>query len=162
MTLWNALVGGFAGTLVLTAMLAAASHLRLTRMDIPFLLGTACTGDRTRAQVVGYALHFAAGMIFALLYAAAFAALGRAGWALGLAFGLVHAIFAGTALVNVLLPAVHPRMGTSVSAADSTPLLEPPGFMLLNYGRATPAVTILAHLAYGAIVGWFIGAASRG
>jgi hypothetical protein len=33
--------------------------------------------------------------------------------------------------------------------------------MLLNYGRTTPAVTIVAHLAYGAIVGWFIGAAAR-
>jgi hypothetical protein len=73
-------------------------------------------------------------------------------------FGLVHALFAGTALVNVLLPAIHPRMGTPDSAADSSPLLEPLGFMLLNYGRATPAVTILAHLAYGAVVGWFIGA----
>jgi hypothetical protein len=161
MSLWSALVGGFAGTVVLTAILAAASHLHLTRMDIPFLLGTACTADRSRAQVIGHALHFAAGMIFAVIYAAAFAALGRAGWTLGLVFGLAHAAFAGTALVNVLLPAVHPRMGTPVSAADSTPLLEPPGFMLLNYGRATPAVTVLAHLAYGAIVGWFIGAAPR-
>jgi hypothetical protein len=72
----------------------------------------------------------------------------------------VHALFAGTALVNVLLPAVHPRMGTPFSAADSAPLLEAPGFMLLNYGRRTPLVTILAHLAYGAVVGWFIGAAA--
>jgi hypothetical protein len=30
--------------------------------------------------------------------------------------------------------------------------------MLLNYGRATPLVTIAAHLAYGAIVGGFTGA----
>ena len=29
--------------------------------------------------------------------------------------------------------------------------------MLLNYGRATPAMTLLAHVAYGAIVGGFIG-----
>ena len=50
-------------------------------------------------------------------------------------------------------------MGTSINAADSSPLLEPPGFMLLNYGRATPMVTILAHLAYGAIVGVFAGGA---
>jgi hypothetical protein len=70
-------------------------------------------------------------------------------------FGLLHALFAGTTLVNLLLPLVHPRMGTSMSAADSAPLLESPGFMLLNYGRATPMVTILAHLAYGAIVGVF-------
>jgi hypothetical protein len=157
----GALAGGFAGTLVLTTMLAAASQLRLTRMDLPFLLGTAYTDDRTRARVVGYALHFVAGLVFALVYNAAFAALGQAGWALGMLFGLVHALFAGTTLVSVLLPAVHPRMGTPMSAANSSPLLEPPGFMLLNYGRATPVVTILAHLAYGAIVGWFMGAASR-
>ena len=62
--------------------------------------------------------------------------------------------------VNVLLPVVHPRMGTPLSAADTSPLLEAPGFMLLNYGRATPMVTLLAHLAYGAIVGGFIGLAS--
>jgi hypothetical protein len=157
MSVWAALVGGFAGTLVLTATLAAVSHLRLTRMDIPFLLGTAFTQDRSRARVIGYALHFVAGPVFALVYYALFAALGRAGWQLGMLFGLVHALFAGTALVNVLLPAVHPRMGTPDSAANSTPLLEAPGFMLLNYGRATPAVSILAHLAYGAIVGLFIG-----
>ena len=160
MSLWSALVGGFAGTLVLTTALAAASQLRLTRMDIPFLLGTAFTDDRSRARVAGYALHFGAGLAFALVYYAAFLALGRAGWALGMLFGLVHALFAGTTLVNVLLPAVHPRMGTPDSAVTSAPLLEAPGFMLLNYGRATPVATILAHLAYGAIVGWFIGAAS--
>ena len=158
---WGALVGGFAGTLVLTITLAAASHLRLTRMDIPFLLGTAWTDDRARARVAGYALHFVAGLVFSIAYYAAFLALGRAGWALGMLFGLVHALFAGTTLVNVLLPAVHPRMGSSFSAANSSPLLEPPGFMLVNYGRATPVITILAHLAYGAIVGVFTGTASR-
>lgn len=159
MNVWSTLAGGFVGTLVLTIALAGANHLRLTRMDIPFLLGTAFTDDRARARVVGYGLHFVAGLVFALLYATAFAALGRAGWALGLLFGLGHALFAGTALVNVLLPAVHPRMATPVTAADASPLLESPGFLLLNYGRATPAVTIAAHLVYGAIVGEFIGAA---
>ena len=73
----------------------------------------------------------------------------------------MHALFAGTTLVNVLLPAVHPRMGTSITAANSSPLMEPPGSMLVNYGRATPAVTIVAHLAYGAIVGFFTSGPSR-
>jgi hypothetical protein len=156
MTGWSALVGGAAGTLVLTTVIGAASQLRMTRMDIPFLLGTAFTTDRSRARVVGYALHMGAGLVFALLYFAAFTALGRAGWALGMLFGLFHGLFAGTTLVNVLLPVVHPRMGTGDTAATSSPLLEPPGFMLLNYGRATPVVTLLAHLAYGATVGAFI------
>lgn len=130
-------------------------------MDIPFLLGTAFTDDRTRAKVVGYAVRFANGLAFALLYHAGFVALGRTGWALGLLFGLVHALFAGTTLVNVLLPAVHPRMETPSSAADSSPLPEAPGFMLLNDGRATPLLTILAHLAYGAIGGTFVAASDR-
>ena len=111
--------------------------------------------------MIGYAVHFVNGLLFALVYYAGFVVLGRAGWALGLLFGLAHAMFAGTTLVNVLLPAIHPRMGTPNSAADSSPLLEPPGFMLLNYGRSTPALTIVAHLAYGAIVGAFVAAAAR-
>jgi hypothetical protein len=57
--------------------------------------------------------------------------------------------------VSVLLPVVHPRMGSALSAADSRPLLEPPGFLMRNYGRGTPIATVLAHLAYGAIVGAF-------
>lgn len=161
MSVWGALAGGFVGTLVLSTALSAGSQLRLTRMDIPFLLGTACTDDRTRAKVFGYALHFLAGLVFALAYYAVFVVLGRAGWLLGLGLGFVHALFAGTTLVNVLLPAVHPRMGTPSSAADSSPLLEPPGFMLLNYGHATPLLTLLAHLAYGAIVGAFVAGAAR-
>jgi GH15 family glucan-1,4-alpha-glucosidase len=32
---------------------------------------------------------------------------------------------------------------------------EPPGFLLLNYGRQTPLVTVLGHIVYGAIVGSF-------
>lgn len=155
MSIWGALAGGFTGTLVLTIILAGANHLRLTRMDLPFLLGTAWTDDRSRARAAGYALHFVFGLLFSLAYYAAFVALGRSGWALGAVFGLLHSLFAGTTLVNLLLPVVHPRMGTPMSAASSAPLLESPGFLLLNYGRATPTVTILAHLAYGAIVGVF-------
>ena len=158
MSLWAALAGGFAGTLVLTTALSGATQLRLTRMDVPFLLGTAFTDNRTAAKVVGYGFHFVAGMAFALLYYAMFLVVGRAGWLLGMTFGLLHALFAGSVLVNVILPAIHPRMGTPFTAADSSPLLEPPGFMLLNYGRATPIVTIIAHLAYGAIVGALVAA----
>ena len=161
MSLWGALAGGFAGTIVLTAALSGASELRLTRMDLPFLLGTAMSSDRMRAKLIGYALHFVAGVLFALAYFGLFAILGRAGWRLGMLFGLVHALFAGTVLVNVILPVVHPRIGTFYSAANSEALLEPPGFMLMNYGRATPIVTLLAHLLYGAIVGAFVAAAAR-
>jgi len=149
------LAGGFAGTLVLTTVLRAAGELGLTRMDIPFLLGTAFTGDRTWAKAIGYAAHFVSGLVFASVYGLLFAALGTSSWWLGAVFGLVHALFAGTVVVNVLLPLVHPRMGSEATVAPSVALLEPPGFLLLNYGVGTPIVTIAAHVAYGAIVGAF-------
>jgi hypothetical protein len=154
--IWGALVGGLAGTLVLTTMLRTASELGLTRMDIPFLLGTAVTDDRIKAKAAGYALHFVFGLLFALAYWAIFAVVDQAGILLGALLGLLHALFAATALVNVLLPVVHPRMGTGFDAAGSAPLLEPPGFLLLNYGRQTPLVTVIAHIVYGAIVGGFV------
>lgn len=151
----GALLGGLLGTVVLTTMLRAASELGWTRMDLPFLLGTAMTTDRVRAKAAGYALHFVFGIAFALGYYAVFVVIGHSGFGIGAVLGLVHALFAGTALVSVLLPVVHPRMGTGFDAAGSAPLLEPPGFMLRNYGRQTPLATIVSHIAYGAIVGGF-------
>jgi hypothetical protein len=153
MTVWGALAGGFVGTLVLTTILRASSELRRTRIDLPFLLGTMFTSDRKRAKALGYLVHFFFGFAFALGYLAIFWSIGRSGWLLGAVLGVLHAAFAGTALVNVLLPVVHPRMGDPSTAADRVALLESPGFMMTNYGAATPVVMVIAHIAYGAIVG---------
>jgi hypothetical protein len=46
-------------------------------------------------------------------------------------------------------------MGRPWSDARDTPLLEPPGLMLANYGAGTAVLTTVLHLAYGAIVGGF-------
>lgn len=155
MSAWGTAAGAFVGTLMLTTALRAAGEPRLTRMDLPFLLGTALTANRTRAKAVGYLLHFLNGEIFAFLYYAVFLAIGMTGWWLGALFGLLHGLFAGTALVSVLLPLVHPRMGSPLTSAPQVALLEPPGFLMLNYGPSTPVVTVLAHIGYGAIVGGF-------
>jgi hypothetical protein len=50
-------------------------------------------------------------------------------------------------------------MGTPSTAAPSVALLEPPGFMMLNYGPQTPLVGLVAHIAYGSVVGGFISLA---
>jgi hypothetical protein len=155
MSAWGTAAGAFVGTLALTTVLRAASEFSLTRMDLPFLLGTAVTVNRTRAKAVGYLMHFANGQLFAFGYYAVFLAIDRAGWWLGAVFGLAHGLFAGTALVNILLPLVHPRMGSPLTSAPQVALLEPPGFLMLNYGPTTPLVTVLAHVGYGAIVGGF-------
>lgn len=152
----SSLAGGFLATLVLTTITHAASELRLTRMDLPFLLGTMVTENRRKAKAIGYLLHFAIGLAFALAYAAFFSLVGRSTWGLGALLGALHALFMSMVLVNVLLPAVHPRIGTPDSAADEVALIEPPGFLMLNYGTNTFVVMLAAHVAYGAIVGAMI------
>jgi hypothetical protein len=92
--IWGALVGGLVGTVVLTTLLRTASELGLTRMDLPFLLGTGVTDDRLRAKAIGYALHFGFGLVFALGYYAIFAVLNESGVLLGALLGLVHGLFA--------------------------------------------------------------------
>ncbi len=152
MNLWPALAGGFLGTLVLTTVLRTASEFHLTRMDLPFLLGTAITGNRARAKAIGYLAHFVMGQVFALMYFGLFLALGRHDWWLGAFLGLAHGLVTGTFLINVLLPLVHPRMGTTFSDAGTVALLEPPGLMARNYGLGTPVVSLLGHVAYGTVI----------
>jgi hypothetical protein len=154
-TIWGALAGGLVGTVLLTSGLRGAQELGLTRMDLPLLLGTIFTDHRSRASTIGYAVHFLNGLLFALAYYGIFAAVGRAGWLFGAGLGVVHGIFATGALVTILLPAVHPRMGTPWSDAEETPLLEAPGFLMANYGERTALGTLVMHVMYGAIVGGF-------
>ena len=155
MTIWGALAGGLIGTVVLTSALRVGQEFGWTRMDLPLLLGTVFTSDRNRANVVGYGVHFVNGFLFALAYYGIFRAVGHAGWIFGAALGLVHGIFASGALVTILLPVIHPRMGAPWTDASETPLLEPPGFLMRNYGERTAIASLIAHVAYGAIVGGF-------
>lgn len=88
MSIWAALAGGFVGTLVLPTLLRTATELHLTRMDLPFMLGTAVTEDWARAKAIGYAAHFVLGLAFAMGYYGLFLALGRSDWWLGAGGGV--------------------------------------------------------------------------
>ncbi len=156
MVIPSALAGGFVGTMVLATMARGAGELGWTRMDLAFLLGTMVTDHRRKAKAIGYGLLFGFGLVFAMVYAGCFVAVGYSGWWLGALFGALHALFVCTVVVNVLLPVVHPRIGTPETAANETALIEPPGFLMLNYGRNTFLITLIAHVAYGAIVGWAV------
>ena len=74
------LVWGFGATIVLTALLAGSQGLRLTRMNLPYMLGTMVTPDRDRARVVGAGMHLVNGWIFSAVYVAAFHAWGGPAW----------------------------------------------------------------------------------
>lgn len=150
------LLWGFVGTVVLTTVMAGSQGLRLTRMSLPYMLGTIFTPDRDRAKAIGFGVHVINGWLFALLYVAAFHAWGVATWWLGAGIGFVHAAFVLTAGMR-LMPGLHPRMASEQHGPTVMRQLEPPGFLALNYGYQTPVTVLFAHLAFGAILGAFYG-----
>ena len=148
------LLWGFVATIVLTTILAASQGFHLTRMNIPYLLGTYFTADRDRAKAVGLGLHAFNGWIFSILYVCAFHAWGGPTWWRGAGIGLVHAGFV-LACAMPLLPAFHPRMASEHQGPTATRQIEPPGFFALHYGVRTPISVVLAHIIYGIILGLF-------
>ena len=109
MNLPSILLWGFAATVALTTMMSVSHGIGLTRISIPFLLGTMLTPNRDRALVVGVAFHVVNGWLFAFVYAALLEGMDRATWWLGAGIGLVHALFV-LAVGMPLLPGLHPRM----------------------------------------------------
>jgi hypothetical protein len=154
MNLPSILLWGFAATVVLTTLTIAGQSLGLTRIDIPFIVGTMMTADRDRAKFVGFLAHLFNGWVFAIVYALFFQQLHKATWWLGALFGIAQGVIVVVAILP-LLPGIHPRMVSDFRGPEPTRLLEPPGFLATNYGRMTPIVTILAHAIYGAIIGAF-------
>lgn len=145
-------VFGLLATTALTAVLITSQLAGLTRLDIPLLLGSVVVPDPDRARVVGFFVHLVNGQVFALGYAAAFAVLGRAEWWSGALLGALHGAVSLLVIVP-LLPGVHPRMASERAGLSTGPALQPPGLLALNYGRETPIVTMLAHVAYGTALG---------
>lgn len=148
------LLWGFVGTVVLTMLMVVAQAIHVTRMNIPYLLGTMLTPNRDRAKLYGFFVHLVNGWVFSIVYVAAFHAWGAANPLRGAAIGFVHASFVLTAGLP-LLPAVHPRMASEFAGPNELRQLESPGFMGLHYGFQTPLATYAAHLAYGAVLGAF-------
>jgi hypothetical protein len=143
---------GLVATILLTGIMIAAQLAGLSRLDLPLLLGSIVTPDPDRARAAGFFIHLTMGQVFALGYAAVFAVLNIATWWLGAILGLVHVTIALAALVP-LLAGVNPRMASYRAGPSSRAVLEPPGLFGLNYGIQTPAVAVVAHLAYGIALG---------
>src|SRR5438874_11441790 len=127
------LLWGFVSTVVLECILAGSQGLGVTRMSVPYLLGTMFTPNRDRAKLIGIFFHFLNGWIFSLIYVAVFQSLGRATWLLGGLFGLIQAGFVLAGLLPVM-PALHPRVAYEHYCPTVDPQLAPPGFFGLHSG----------------------------
>lgn len=154
MNWYGVILWGLLATGLLTTLMRAAEGLGYTRMDVPFMLGTIFTANRDHAKVIGSVVHFINGLFFAMLYAVFFYGFGFTSWWLGALMGTAHGAFVLIVALPIL-PGAHPRMASEFWGPTPTRLLEPPGFLALNYGYQTPAVTMLAHLAFGWVLGAF-------
>lgn len=143
---------GLIATAALTAVMIGAQLAGFTRLDLPLMLGSIVVADPDRARVAGFLIHLVNGQGFALGYAAVFAAAGEASWWAGGLLGVLHGAVALLVIVP-LLPGIHPRMASERAGLSSRAALEPPGLLGLNYGRETPFVTMLAHVAFGIALG---------
>jgi uncharacterized membrane protein YagU involved in acid resistance len=144
----------------LSTVMAGSQGLGLTRMNLPYMLGSMFTPSRDRALLIGIGVHFLDGWVFSLGYVAVFHSWGRATWWAGAALGLLQALFVLTVFAPGL-PALHPRMASEHKGPTVTRQLEPPGFLALNYGYQTPVSVVVAHLIYGAILGGFYSMPAR-
>ena len=145
------LVWGFAATVIMTTIMAATQGLGMTRMSIPYLLGTMITRDRDRAKVYGIVVHIANGWIFSLAYLAMFHVWGATWWK-GAIMGFVHAAFV-LIVAMPAFPGLHPAMASERRGPTVVRQLEPPGFLALNYGLQTPITVVIAHVVFGVILG---------
>jgi uncharacterized membrane protein YagU involved in acid resistance len=152
---WSSwLLWGFVGTIALTSIQAGSLGLGLTRMNVPYLLGTIFTGNRDRAKLAGILLHFLNGWLISLIYVGVFQLLGRATWWIGALIGILQAAFV-TAVLLPAMPALHPRIANERQGPTLARQLEPPGFLGLHYGIRTPISVFVAHVTFGIIVGAF-------
>ncbi|HJT17589.1 MAG TPA: hypothetical protein VJ853_09385 [Thermoanaerobaculia bacterium] len=154
MNLSSIMLWGLAATLILTTITIAGQSLGLTRLDMPFIIGTMFTPDRDRAKVIGYVFHVLNGWILAVVYALFFENVHAATWWFGALIGALQGVIV-VVVILPLLPGVHPRMVSDFRGPEPTRLLEPPGYLATNYGRFTPLITIFAHTVYGIILGLF-------
>lgn len=151
MTLIAQLLWGLIATVVMTTVLQGSQGLGLSRLSLPFLVGTCFTGRRSHASVAGFVLYFLGGWAFALGYVAVFGSVTLSPWLLGPALGLVNALFLLTVVLPIL-PYVHPRVASEHDEPRAARRLEPPGFLGLNYGYRTPLTTVLGHVLFGAVL----------
>ena len=145
---WGLLLwAGFVATLAVSWLAAVARWTGLTRLEPALLLGclVLARADGVLTRVAGAVLYLLCGVVLLpAVYGAAFEALQRADALIGMLFGAVQAVAAGLGLDLIGRWGPCPRLGAAGS----------PGLFGWRLGAFTPAALVVAHLFYGALLGF--------
>jgi hypothetical protein len=144
----KAFLAGVIGAIAMSVILWIARNWMGIPAHMEMMLGTMVVPNAAlTAWLVGFGIHLLIGGVLALVYAWAFEHIThRAGWLVGVGFGLIHAVIAG--LGNLLIPAIHPMIPERMPA---------PGAFMANLGIIGIVAEFALHAVYGAIVGGLYG-----
>ena len=155
---WEGLAAGGVATVLMTLLMQMGAALGMTRMDMAVMLGSMVRRDAVSARRLGLAVHFMNGLVFGLIYALVWWALGPAAlsdaWWIGLIFGGVHGLVALVAMP--MMSAVHPRVQAVSAMGDASVgevQLPPFGLGGRGFGAMTPVGILLGHLVFGLVWG---------
>lgn len=151
MKLARAVAAGLLGTCVVVAIVWIGGVASAKAADLCTLLGASILEDRGLwPWILGAALQLVIGVVAAIVYAAIFEwVTRRAGGGVGFIVALGHAVIAGLAVG--FLPAQR-----LIEASTN-----PPGAFLEYRGLPVVAAFVIAHLAFGTIVGILYGRPRR-
>ena len=150
MNIIGAIVAGLAGTVVISMIMAMAPKMGMPKMAIWEMLGSMFSKDGN--NTLGWIIHFMMGVIFAIIYAALWAAgIGSATWLNGAIFGAVHFVIAGLAMGGM------PMMHAGIKAGT----VKAPGILMLNAGVMGLMGGLIGHIVYGLVVALVYGAFIR-
>ncbi len=132
-------VAGLTGTAIITMLMYMGPMMGMPRMDIARLLGSMVLPLGSSAFALGMMVHFAMGIVFALVYATIWSAAGiDVTWWSGLIFGAVHTVvaFAGMGMIMPMHKEV--RAGSLASP--------------LSGGARGMMGMLMGHLVFGVVV----------
>ncbi|MES2693792.1 MAG: hypothetical protein V4773_09995 [Verrucomicrobiota bacterium] len=140
--LFTALAAGVLAGIAMEAVLWVVGTVGWAKADMIVALGSLLTRTRNHAWRVGAIVHATAAIVFAVLYTLVMLKLGYTGMPqammLGLGMGFLHGLMVSLGLVWVV--------------AEQHPLEE-----FNDAGLAIGLSHILAHVAYGGVVGLVVG-----
>mgnify|MGYP001375512834 CR=1 FL=1 len=148
----GAVISGLVATAVMTGMMMMAPMMGMPKMDMPALLGSMFGAPGNK--MMGLAMHFMMGVVFAVIYAALFGAVaGTNIILLGVIFGVGHWFIVG------LMTGMMPMMHAGIRSGD----VPAPGIYMTNLGGMMGFIGgLIGHVVFGLVVGIVYGLVSGG
>ncbi len=147
MNIFDAIVAGVIGTLVITMVMNMAPKMGMPKMDMVGMLGAMFSPEGNRT--LGMGIHLMMGVVFAIIYALLWnIGIGTAGLLWSAIFGVGHWLIAGMMMGGM------PMMHAGIKAGT----VKAPGvFMLQNGGMMAFMGGLMGHIIFGLVVALIYG-----